>query len=67
MAAFKTKHTHASVADLLPIRIGSLNWNESYEYESYEYVVPFFENILFGEFMGTTAMFQFWETESYYF
>ena len=62
MAAFKTKHTHASVADLLPIRIGSPNWNESYEYD-----VPFFENILFGEFVGTTAMFQFWETESCYF
>ena len=34
MAAFKTKHTHSSVADLLRIRIGSLNWTESYEKET---------------------------------
>ena len=31
MATFETKHTHASAADLLHIRIGTLDWNESYE------------------------------------
>ena len=34
MATFETKRTHASAADLLLIRIGSLDWNESYEKES---------------------------------
>ena len=34
MATFETKHTHASAADLLHIRIGNLNWNESYEKET---------------------------------
>ena len=34
MATFETKHTHASAADLLHIRIGSLDWNESYEKEA---------------------------------
>ena len=34
MATFETKHTHASAADLLQIRIGNLNWNESYEKET---------------------------------
>ena len=28
---FVTKYTHVSAADLLHIRIGSLDWNESYE------------------------------------
>ena len=34
MATFETKHTHASPADLLRIRIGSLDWHESYEKET---------------------------------
>ena len=34
MATFETKHTHASAADLLHIRIENLNWNESYEKET---------------------------------
>ena len=34
MATFETKHTHASAANLLHIRIGSLNWNKSYEKET---------------------------------
>ena len=34
VATFETKHTHASAADLLHIRIGSLDWNESYEKET---------------------------------
>ena len=33
VAIFENKHTHASAADLLHIRIGSLHWNESYEKE----------------------------------
>ena len=34
MATFETKHTRASAADLIHIRIGSLDWNESYEKET---------------------------------
>ena len=34
MATFEIKRTHASPADLLRIRIGSLDWNESYEKET---------------------------------
>ena len=34
MATFETKHNHASAGDLLDIRIGSLEWNESYEKET---------------------------------
>ena len=34
MDTSETKHTHASAADLLHIRIGNLNWNESYEKET---------------------------------
>ena len=34
MAPFETKRTHALAADLLHIRIGSLDWNESYENET---------------------------------
>ena len=34
MATFETKHTHASAVNLLHIRIGSLDWNESYEKET---------------------------------
>ena len=34
VATFETKHTHASAADLLHIRIESLDWNESYEKET---------------------------------
>ena len=34
MATFETKHTHASPADLLRIRIESLDGNESYEKET---------------------------------
>ena len=30
----ETKHIHASTADLLHIRIGKLDWNESYEKET---------------------------------
>ena len=30
----KTKHTHASAADLLHISIESLDWNESYDKET---------------------------------
>ena len=34
VASFETKHTHASAADLLHTRTGSLDWNESYEKET---------------------------------
>ena len=34
MATFEIKRTHAPPADLLRIRIGSLDWNESYEKET---------------------------------
>ena len=34
MATFEIKHTHSSAADLLRIRIGSIDWNESYEKET---------------------------------
>ena len=34
VATFETKHTHASSDDLLHIRIGSLDRNESYEKET---------------------------------
>ena len=34
MATFETKHTRASAADLIHIRIGRLDWNESYEKET---------------------------------
>ena len=34
MATFETNNTHASVVNLLHIRIGSLDWNESYEKET---------------------------------
>ena len=30
----KTKHTHASAANLLHIRIANLDWNESHEEEN---------------------------------
>ena len=34
MATFETNNTHASAVNLLHIRIGSLDWNESYEKET---------------------------------
>ena len=34
LATFEIKHTHSAAADLLRIRIGSLDWNESYEKEN---------------------------------
>ena len=34
MATFETNNTHASVVNLLHIRIGRLDWNESYEKET---------------------------------
>ena len=34
VATLETKHAHVTSADLLPIRIGILDWNESYEKET---------------------------------
>ena len=34
VATFETKHTHASAANLLHIRMGGLDWNETYEKET---------------------------------
>ena len=34
VATFETKNIHTSAADLLRIRIGNLEWNESHEKET---------------------------------
>ena len=34
VATFETKNIHTSAADLFPIRIGNLDWNESHKKET---------------------------------
>ena len=38
-AASETKHIHASAADLLHIRIGNLDWNESHEKDTKQFML----------------------------